>query len=746
MWMSNASAPSGNLRWVVVVVVSLVGVMVLPATPDTTYAAVAADAPPASLRSPRALLGLVTATNGKTYAVGGEGPIGGALVALGDVDEYDPSLNTWTPKAPMPTPRSALAVVASSNGKIYAIGGWANGQEVATVEEFDPSSNTWSLRAPMPTARRRLAGAEVGGVILAVGGTNLSLSSMSLNDVEAYEPTTNSWTSVPNEPLYARQSQMVALALDGDIHLIGGTSAAQAPLSASTAHSVFAPVANAWSEAALLPSPRRSLAGVVGANGRLYAIGGAVGASSQTTSAIEEYDPALNRWRTMPPLREARGGLSAARLTDGRIMVVGGKSQELSDDPTVYQSTVEVFDPVDVTRPSMGSLTVNGGALGTTTATVQLRLAASDNSGFVPEMSFSNDGMSWSEWRPFGQTATWAVSDGDGPKTVYGRVRDHAGNVSVPRTATIALDTSLGSQYGLSIDQAALYTPDVNVTLSIPATAGTSEMQVSNDGGFIGVPWEPYATSKPWQITRYGEYVIPRTVYVRFKDGAGAISGQYQDDIILDETAPTGSVALPTAEAASAIGPVRTVRLAASDDLSPPSRMQMRLSNRTDFAGAVWRAYAESAPWDFTGGGTVYAQFRDGAGNASAVTSVSLPGAGGPGTSPTPNCSPRPRVVVTPRAENGTLVVTLQTTGANNGLRAVRFDAFANAVVDVGLQTNQAAPFAVSIPAGQEPTSLPFTVKRQSTTQGGGAATVRLVVIDGCGEWSTFVGGGARAF
>jgi len=41
---------------------------------------------------------------------------------------------------------------------------------------------------------------------------------------------------------------------------------------------------------------------------------------------------------------------------------------------------------------------------------------------------------------------------------------------------------------------------------------------------------------------------------------------------------------------------------------------------------------------------------------------------------------------------------------------------------------------------------MQFVVKRQSATEGGGAATVRLVVIDGRGEWSTFVGCGARAF
>jgi len=49
----------------------------------------------------------------------------------------------------------------------------------------------------------------------------------------------------------------------------------------------------------------------------------------------------------------------------------------------------------------------------------------------------------------------------------------------------------------------------------------------------------------------------------------------------------------------------------------------------------------------------------------------------------------------------------------------------------------------VEDPAGQEPVSIVFVVRRQTPGQ---PTTVRLVVADGCGEWSTFVGGGSSAF
>jgi hypothetical protein len=216
--------------------------------------------------------------------------------------------------------------------------------------------------------------------------------------------------------------------------------------------------------------------------------------------------------------------------------------------------------------------------------------------------------------------------------------------------------------------------------------------------------------------------------------------------IRVDLSPPTGSVTIPATASASglrAASRTHQIQLTATDNLTPQAQIQMRLSNRPDFAGAIWKPFASSASWDFTGGATVYAQFKDGAGNVSQAYSQSIAGGPSGGTSPAPSCSPRPRIALTTHVSNGALIVTVNTTGSNNGLLAVRFDSFSNAIVHAGSQTNQTAPFAVSIPPGQEPTSLQFAVLRQVAGQ---STTVRLVVIDGCGEWSTFVGGGPSAF
>ena len=57
-------------------------------------------------------------------------------------EAYCPETNTWSVKAPMPTPRFGLSL-AVSGGKIYALGGTTGSGPLTTVEVYDPATNTW---------------------------------------------------------------------------------------------------------------------------------------------------------------------------------------------------------------------------------------------------------------------------------------------------------------------------------------------------------------------------------------------------------------------------------------------------------------------------------------------------------------------------------------------------------------------------------------------------------------------------
>ena len=86
----------------------------------------------------------------------------------------------------MPTKREGLGVTAI-NSILYAVGGDQNasgGTVLATVEAYDPSTDSWTTKASMPTARWGLGVAAINGVLYAIGGVNNGIRT----EVEAYSP------------------------------------------------------------------------------------------------------------------------------------------------------------------------------------------------------------------------------------------------------------------------------------------------------------------------------------------------------------------------------------------------------------------------------------------------------------------------------------------------------------------------------------------------------------------------------
>ena len=338
------------------------------------------------------------------------------------------------------------------------------------------------------------------------------------------------------------------------------------------------------------------------------------------------------------------------KVTNGSTYYFRVRARDVAGNVEEWPTDFNAFTLVDTEAPT-GALVINNGALSTTFPGVQLALLGQDVSGKVTGMRFSNDGTVWSDWETYAGSKSWTLSNGDGLKTVYVQFKDEAGNVSVPVPSPITLDRSAGGEYGFSINQGALFTNQTMVILTCGAGPFTSEMLVSNDGSFAGSKWEPYTSSKFWQLTSYGDYVIPRIVNVRYKKMDGSISAIYQDDIILDVNPPQGSVHIVNLNTGHGIisgasldylvessntgykiflpliqkplqGTPVKLDLTATDDVSGPG--QMMISNNADFSDAYWEPYKTPRDWGMTDS-TVYVKFRDKAGNISIIYSASRP-------------------------------------------------------------------------------------------------------------------------
>ena len=92
--------------------------------------------------------------------------------AMNIVEEYNPQTDTWISKTSMPTARHALGLVTASDGNIYAIGGFDGvGNSINTVEVYDPQTDTWMTGNSMPTARGNMGVVATNdGKIYVIGG------------------------------------------------------------------------------------------------------------------------------------------------------------------------------------------------------------------------------------------------------------------------------------------------------------------------------------------------------------------------------------------------------------------------------------------------------------------------------------------------------------------------------------------------------------------------------------------------
>lgn len=234
--------------------------------------------------------GVGVAHGGLVYCIGGRR---GAV--LHTVEVYDPVTNTWSFRAPMPTARAGLAA-AVVGGRIYAIGGRngsvpRSGTPLAVNEVFDPTTNSWSTAAPMPTARGDLAAAARGDKIYVVGGWNPSVctgSGGTCNTVKIYDVASDSWSTGASMP--TARSSLAAAVQGNTLFAIAGVTRFAAFVGTNESYDI---AANTWASAATKPTPTGETFGV-SHGGQIFVVGGGffgVGAAPVPGAVNESFAP-----------------------------------------------------------------------------------------------------------------------------------------------------------------------------------------------------------------------------------------------------------------------------------------------------------------------------------------------------------------------------------------------------------------------------------------------------------------------
>jgi hypothetical protein len=179
---------------------------------------------------------------------------------------------------------------------------------------------------------------------------------------------------------------------------------------------------------------------------------------------------------------------------------------------------------------------------------------------------------------------------------------------------------------GLSINNAALYTSTVDVTLNIIAPPRATGMMISNDGGFAGAEVVPIQAAVSWKLVSSGPERLPRVVYLRFL--GPTLAQTYTDDVILDQSPPTLSrvtgracrkCVIPQNPTRAKFSSKYQLNLRAKDTQSGVVRMQVGPRKEGE-----WTPYQSKLTITGRRGQRIWLRVEDGAGNPSKWTSLLL--------------------------------------------------------------------------------------------------------------------------
>ena len=296
---------------------------------------------------------------------------------------FDPlgsGANPWTTASRMPTARAAFGI-AAANGKIYAGGGSVTDDcstPVGILEAYDPATDTWTTLPPMPTPRLHVSAAASDGdgsgnsKIYFIGGQvgcGEILENPPVDTVESFDPQSGTWNG-PLSPMPTKRTECGIGVINSKIYVVGGRNGNGEDLDILE---VFDPAQNsgmgAWATLAPMPTPRAGVSVAV-VNNILYAIGG-FDSSLNSVNAVEAYNPETGSWTeagSLSPLPTPRNKLPGVGVINNIIYVFGGSNRfaELSINEAYDPSTDtwSTAPALPTARFGLGGAVVRNSALG----------------------------------------------------------------------------------------------------------------------------------------------------------------------------------------------------------------------------------------------------------------------------------------------------------------------------------------------------------------------------------------------
>ncbi len=265
----------------------------------------------------------------KLYVFGGINFYGGTLQSA---YLFNTKTRKWVRIKDIPEPINHVGVVHDQK-YIYLIGGFkplslrvrgfmfANWNPLNTLYRYNVSLDKWDQLSNMPEPRGAGGACIINDTIWYVGGINQHKNIS--NTLFGYSIKENNWFK--SVPMHFARDHFRAEAVNGKIYAISGR---KDDLRFNVPYvEEFNRITKTWKRMADFPSPRGGFGSSVH-NGKIYTYGGENVWS--TSSSVEVYDPALNKWEKSDSLPESRHGIVSGWIDSELHLVTGGRHPRIS--------------------------------------------------------------------------------------------------------------------------------------------------------------------------------------------------------------------------------------------------------------------------------------------------------------------------------------------------------------------------------------------------------------------------------
>lgn len=276
----------------------------------------------------------------------------------------------WEFGPSMPTPK-VTAFAVKFEGAIYMIGGtpWANGDDQdGTVYKL--SNGVWSLAEPLtgmgPTTGQG-GGVDSLNQIIVFGG--LTGPEFDITEARAYDPIEGPIFTVPTSHSISDPPTNFGTAVDaqGRIYRLGGGPGTGVLGFNSGSCIRYLAASNSWEQVAYLPFTRASIASAYDGVGHIWGFGGYTSSGLFRLVDTIRYTVATNTWETLGanflpvPTSSGRAVLGA----DGRLYIIGGLagSTGFNSTATVYILDPRLLEPLLTVGPSLNVARYDFGAV-----------------------------------------------------------------------------------------------------------------------------------------------------------------------------------------------------------------------------------------------------------------------------------------------------------------------------------------------------------------------------------------------